>query len=121
MKVFFCPFFAVEEATAEIMSHCPWLCVFVCGRPLCVTLVFSTKGQRYLRVGLAVPLFGSVACLRRMVADEGKLSPDQVTYWRIKRSEGRWLNLISASGSEIKEKSVFGVKVYSFCFVWFTK
>lgn len=47
-------------------------------RPLCVTLVFSTKGQRYLRVGLAMPLFGSVACLRRMVADEGKLSPDQV-------------------------------------------
>lgn len=42
-------------------------------------LVFSTKGQRYLRVGLSVPLFGSVACLRRMVADEGKLSPDQVT------------------------------------------
>lgn len=41
-------------------------------------LVFSNKGQRYLRVRLAVPLFGSVACLRRMVADEGKLSPDQV-------------------------------------------
>uniref|UniRef100_A0A3Q0T465 ubiquitinyl hydrolase 1 n=1 Tax=Amphilophus citrinellus TaxID=61819 RepID=A0A3Q0T465_AMPCI len=47
-------------------------------RPLCVVLVFSTKGQRYLRVGLAVPLFGSVAFLRRMVADEGKISPDQV-------------------------------------------
>ncbi|KAF7667387.1 hypothetical protein LDENG_00064440, partial [Lucifuga dentata] len=47
-------------------------------RPLCVTLVFSTKGQRYLRVGVAVPLFGSVAGLRRMVADEGKISPDQV-------------------------------------------
>lgn len=48
-------------------------------RPVCVTLVFSSKGQRYLRVGLAVPLFGSLACLRRMVADEGNLSPDQVT------------------------------------------
>uniref|UniRef100_A0A3B4GYX8 ubiquitinyl hydrolase 1 n=1 Tax=Pundamilia nyererei TaxID=303518 RepID=A0A3B4GYX8_9CICH len=47
-------------------------------RPLCVVLVFSTKGQRYLRVGLAVPLFGSVAFLRRLVADEGKISPDQV-------------------------------------------
>lgn len=46
---------------------------------MCVTLVFSSKGQRYLRVGLAVPLFGSLACLRRMVADEGKISPDQVT------------------------------------------
>ncbi|KAF3846888.1 hypothetical protein F7725_003966 [Dissostichus mawsoni] len=47
-------------------------------RWLCVVLVFSTKGQRYLRVGLAVPLFGSVATLRRMVADEGQISPDQV-------------------------------------------
>ncbi|KAI4788759.1 hypothetical protein KUCAC02_035651, partial [Chaenocephalus aceratus] len=46
-------------------------------RWLCVVLVFSTKGQRYLRVGLAVPLFGSVATLRRMVADEGQISPDQ--------------------------------------------
>ncbi|KAM6941689.1 ubiquitin carboxyl-terminal hydrolase 43a [Lycodopsis pacificus] len=47
-------------------------------RPMCVTLVFSTKGQRYLRVGLAVPLFGSLSCLRTMVAEEGKISPDQV-------------------------------------------
>lgn len=45
---------------------------------MCVTLVFSTKGQRYLRVGLAVSLFGSVSCLRAMVAEEGKISPDQV-------------------------------------------
>lgn len=29
-------------------------------------------------MGLAVPLFGSLACLRRMVADEGSISPDQV-------------------------------------------
>lgn len=42
-------------------------------------LAFSNKGQRYLRVKVAVPLFGSVACLRRMVADKGKLSPDQVS------------------------------------------
>lgn len=45
-------------------------------------LVFSNKGQRYLRVGVPVPLFGSVTCLRRMVADVGKLSPDQVTLSR---------------------------------------
>ncbi|TMS23261.1 Ubiquitin carboxyl-terminal hydrolase 43 [Larimichthys crocea] len=45
---------------------------------MCVTLVFSTKGQRYLRVGLAVPLFGSLSCLRAMVAEEGNISPDQV-------------------------------------------
>uniref|UniRef100_A0A3Q0RQV5 ubiquitinyl hydrolase 1 n=1 Tax=Amphilophus citrinellus TaxID=61819 RepID=A0A3Q0RQV5_AMPCI len=47
-------------------------------RPMCVTLVFNTKGQRYLRVGLAVPLFGSLSCLRAMVAAEGNISPDQV-------------------------------------------
>ncbi|XP_068448588.1 ubiquitin carboxyl-terminal hydrolase 43a [Clinocottus analis] len=47
-------------------------------RPMCVTLVFSTKGQRYLRVGLAVPLFGSLSCLRAMLAEQGKISPDQV-------------------------------------------
>ncbi|XP_020509809.2 ubiquitin carboxyl-terminal hydrolase 43a [Labrus bergylta] len=47
-------------------------------RPMYVTLVFSTKGQRYLRVGLAVPLFGSVSSLRSMVAEEGNISPDQV-------------------------------------------
>ncbi|XP_072319976.1 ubiquitin carboxyl-terminal hydrolase 43a [Eucyclogobius newberryi] len=47
-------------------------------RPLCVTLVFNTKGQRYVRVGLAVPLFGSLSLLRSLVAEEGNLSPDQV-------------------------------------------
>ncbi|KAJ8336084.1 hypothetical protein SKAU_G00394270 [Synaphobranchus kaupii] len=47
-------------------------------RHLCVILVFSSRTQRYLRVGLAVPLLGSLACLRRMVADEGKISPEQV-------------------------------------------
>ncbi|CAL8328755.1 unnamed protein product [Lota lota] len=47
-------------------------------RPLCVTLVFSAKGQRYLRVGLAVPLLGTLGCLRAMVAEEGNIRPDQV-------------------------------------------
>uniref|UniRef100_A0A8C7F1X8 ubiquitinyl hydrolase 1 n=1 Tax=Oncorhynchus kisutch TaxID=8019 RepID=A0A8C7F1X8_ONCKI len=47
-------------------------------RCMSVTLVFSTKGQRYLRVGLAVPLIGSISCLRAMVAEEGKTTPDQV-------------------------------------------
>ncbi|CAF94022.1 unnamed protein product [Tetraodon nigroviridis] len=46
--------------------------------PMCVTLVFNAKGQRYLRVGLAVPLFGSVSNLRSMVAEEGSISSNQV-------------------------------------------
>ncbi|XP_029286184.1 ubiquitin carboxyl-terminal hydrolase 43-like [Cottoperca gobio] len=86
----------LSNSVYEVMSsltcpHClkqsntfdPFLCISLPiplrqTRPLCVTLVFSTKGQRYLRVGLAVPLFGSLSCLRAMVAEEGKISPDQV-------------------------------------------
>ncbi|KAK2833855.1 hypothetical protein Q5P01_017744 [Channa striata] len=83
--------FQAQYKSSLTCPHClkqsntfdPFLCISLPiplrqTRPLCVTLVFSTKGQRYLRVGLAVALFGSVACLRRMVADEGNLSPDQV-------------------------------------------
>ncbi|XP_022046390.2 ubiquitin carboxyl-terminal hydrolase 43 [Acanthochromis polyacanthus] len=83
--------FQAQYKSSLTCPHClkqsntfdPFLCISLPiplrqTRPMCVTLVFSTKGQRYLRVGLAVPLFGSVACLRRMVADEGKISPDQV-------------------------------------------
>uniref|UniRef100_A0A1A8GSF4 ubiquitinyl hydrolase 1 n=1 Tax=Nothobranchius korthausae TaxID=1143690 RepID=A0A1A8GSF4_9TELE len=83
--------FQAQYKSSLTCPHClkqsntfdPFLCISLPiplreTRPLCVTLVFSTKGQRYLRVGLAVPLFGSVAFLRRTVADEGKLSPDQV-------------------------------------------
>ncbi|KAJ8404243.1 hypothetical protein AAFF_G00340160 [Aldrovandia affinis] len=61
----------------------PFLCISLpiplrLTRLVCVTLVFSTKAQRYQRVGLAVPLRGSLSCLRQMVADEGRISPDQV-------------------------------------------
>ncbi|KAI1884095.1 hypothetical protein AGOR_G00222860 [Albula goreensis] len=91
-----CHSFIKEHFQAQYKSsltcpHClkqsntfdPFLCISLPiplrqTRPLFVTLVFSTKAQRYLRVGLAVPLLGSVACLRRMVADEGKISPEQV-------------------------------------------
>ncbi|KAM3598553.1 uncharacterized protein V6R79_019508 [Siganus canaliculatus] len=83
--------FQAQYKSSLTCPHClkqsntfdPFLCISLPiplrqTRLLCVVLVFSTKGQRFLRVGLAVPLFGSVAYLRRMVADEGKLSPDQV-------------------------------------------
>ncbi|XP_051573183.1 ubiquitin carboxyl-terminal hydrolase 43-like [Myxocyprinus asiaticus] len=83
--------FQAQYKSSLTCPHClkqsntfdPFLCISLPiplrqTRPVCVTLVFSNKGQRYLRVGLTVPLFGSLACLRRMVADEGKISPDQV-------------------------------------------
>ncbi|KAM4603965.1 ubiquitin carboxyl-terminal hydrolase 43a [Polymixia lowei] len=83
--------FQAQYRSSLTCPHClkqsntfdPFLCISLPiplrqTRPMCVTLVFSTKGQRYLRVGLAVPLFGSLAGLRAMVAEEGNISPDQV-------------------------------------------
>ncbi|TRY54914.1 hypothetical protein DNTS_020686 [Danionella cerebrum] len=83
--------FQAQYKSSLTCPHClkqsntfdPFLCISLPiplrqTRPVYVTLVFSNKGQRYLRVGLAVPLFGSLACLRRMLADEGKISPNQV-------------------------------------------
>ncbi|KAM3864738.1 ubiquitin carboxyl-terminal hydrolase 43a [Diretmus argenteus] len=83
--------FQAQYRSSLTCPHClkqsntfdPFLCISLPiplrqTRPMCVTLVFSTKGQRYLRVGLAVPLFGTLACLRAMVAEEGNISPDQV-------------------------------------------
>ncbi|CAN9510529.1 unnamed protein product [Ophioblennius macclurei] len=83
--------FQAQYRSSLTCPHClkqsntfdPFLCISLPiplrqTRPMCVTLVFSTKGQRYLRVGLAVPLFGSLSCLRSMVAAEGNISPDQV-------------------------------------------
>ncbi|XP_028841305.1 ubiquitin carboxyl-terminal hydrolase 43 isoform X2 [Denticeps clupeoides] len=83
--------FQAQYKSSLTCPHChkqsntfdPFLCISLPiplrqTRPVCVTLVFSTKGQRYLRIGLAVPLFGSLATLRRLVADEGQISPDQV-------------------------------------------
>ncbi|XP_060948102.1 ubiquitin carboxyl-terminal hydrolase 43a [Limanda limanda] len=83
--------FQAQYRSSLTCPHClkqsntfdPFLCISLPiplrqTRPMCVTLVFSTKGQRYLRVGLAVPLLGNLSCLRAMVAEEGKISPDQV-------------------------------------------
>jgi len=66
------------------MNSCiRWCAKYVCYcvfRALNVTLVFNNEGQRFVRVGLAVPLFGSVSTLRAMVAEEGKISSDQVRH-----------------------------------------
>ncbi|XP_047200579.1 ubiquitin carboxyl-terminal hydrolase 43a [Hippoglossus stenolepis] len=83
--------FQAQYRSSLTCPHClkqsntfdPFLCISLPiplrqTRPMCVTLVFSTKGQRYLRVGLAIPLLGTLSCLRAMVAEEGKISPDQV-------------------------------------------
>ncbi|NWZ41500.1 UBP43 hydrolase, partial [Brachypodius atriceps] len=47
-------------------------------RALNVTLVLQCERWRFVRVGLAVPLLGTVADLRAMVAREGRVPPEQV-------------------------------------------
>ncbi|NXW56417.1 UBP43 hydrolase, partial [Eurystomus gularis] len=47
-------------------------------RALNVTLVLQYERRRFVRVGLAVPLLGTVAELREMVAREGHIPPEQV-------------------------------------------
>ncbi|NXI02065.1 UBP43 hydrolase, partial [Pachycephala philippinensis] len=47
-------------------------------RALNVTLVLQGERRRFVRVGLAVPLLGTVADLREMVAREGRIPPEQV-------------------------------------------
>ncbi|KAJ8001916.1 hypothetical protein DPEC_G00174380 [Dallia pectoralis] len=83
--------FQAQYRSSLTCPHClkqsntfdPFLCISLPiplrqTRCMCVILVFSVKGQRYLRVGLAVPLIGSIAHLRSMVAEEGKITPDEV-------------------------------------------
>ncbi|XP_054834235.1 ubiquitin carboxyl-terminal hydrolase 43 [Eublepharis macularius] len=83
--------FQAQYRSSLTCPHClkqsntfdPFLCISLPiplrqTRPLNVTLVFQSKNHRFVRVGLAVPLFSTVAKLREMVAEEGKISPDQV-------------------------------------------
>uniref|UniRef100_UPI00398E3989 ubiquitin carboxyl-terminal hydrolase 43a isoform X2 n=1 Tax=Pristiophorus japonicus TaxID=55135 RepID=UPI00398E3989 len=83
--------FQAQYRSSLTCPHClkqsntfdPFLCVSLPiplrqTRALNVTLVFQCKNQRYLRIGLAVPLLGTVAALRKMVAEEGKMTPDQL-------------------------------------------
>ncbi|XP_069809026.1 ubiquitin carboxyl-terminal hydrolase 43 [Dendropsophus ebraccatus] len=83
--------FQAQYRSSLTCPHChrqsdtfdPFLCVSLPiplrqTRALNVVLVFQTKQQRFLRVGLAVPLLGTIASLRQMVADLGKVPPDQV-------------------------------------------
>lgn len=41
-------------------------------------MVFPSKSQQFLRVGLAVPILSTVAALRKMVAEEGRVPVDEV-------------------------------------------
>ncbi|XP_077183640.1 ubiquitin carboxyl-terminal hydrolase 43 isoform X2 [Paroedura picta] len=83
--------FQAQYRSSLTCPHClkqsntfdPFLCISLPiplrqTRPLNITLVFQSKSQRFVRVGLAVPLFCKVEKFREMVAEEGNISPDQV-------------------------------------------
>ncbi|NXS66652.1 UBP43 hydrolase, partial [Pandion haliaetus] len=81
----------VHTGSSLTCPHClkqsntfdPFLCISLPiplrqTRALNVTLVLQCERQRFVRVGLAVPLLGTVAELREMVAREGRIPPEQV-------------------------------------------
>ncbi|XP_039087595.1 ubiquitin carboxyl-terminal hydrolase 43 isoform X2 [Hyaena hyaena] len=83
--------FQAQYRSSLTCPHClkqsntfdPFLCVSLPiplrqTRFLSVTLAFSSKSQRFLRVGLAVPILSTVATLRKMVAEEGGVPADEV-------------------------------------------
>ncbi|XP_040443567.1 ubiquitin carboxyl-terminal hydrolase 43 [Falco naumanni] len=83
--------FQAQYRSSLTCPHClkqsntfdPFLCISLPiplrqTRALNVTLVLQCERWRFVRVGLAVPLLGTVAQLREMVAREGCIPPEQV-------------------------------------------
>ncbi|NXF89960.1 UBP43 hydrolase, partial [Eubucco bourcierii] len=83
--------FQAQYRSSLTCPHClkqsntfdPFLCISLPiplrqTRALNVVLVLQSERRRFLRVGLAVPLLGTVAELREMVAREGHIPPEQV-------------------------------------------
>ncbi|XP_054250021.1 ubiquitin carboxyl-terminal hydrolase 43 [Indicator indicator] len=83
--------FQAQYRSSLTCPHClkqsntfdPFLCISLPiplrqTRALSVTLVLQSERRRFLRVGLAVPLLGTVAELREMVAREGHIPAEQV-------------------------------------------
>lgn len=83
--------FQAQYRSSLTCPHClkqsntfdPFLCVSLPiplrqTRFLSVTLVFLSQSQRFLRVGLAVPILSTVAALRKMVAEEGGIPAAEV-------------------------------------------
>ncbi|NXI62332.1 UBP43 hydrolase, partial [Anseranas semipalmata] len=81
--------FQAQYRSSLTCPHClkqsntfdPFLCVSLPipvrqTRALNVTLALQREGRRLVRVGLAVPLLGTVAELREMVAREGDVPPE---------------------------------------------
>ncbi|XP_071429637.1 ubiquitin carboxyl-terminal hydrolase 43 [Pithys albifrons albifrons] len=83
--------FQAQYRSSLTCPHClkqsntfdPFLCISLPiplrqTRALNITLVLQCERWRFVRVGLAVPLLGTVADLREMVAREGCIPPEQV-------------------------------------------
>lgn len=54
--------------------------VLLCCRPLYVTVVYQGKCSSCMRVGVAVPLSGTMSRLRKAVAQETKIPAQQVPF-----------------------------------------
>lgn len=50
-------------------------------RPLYVTVVYQGKCSHCMRIGVAVPVVGTVARLREAVSSETKIPTEQVMSW----------------------------------------
>ncbi|XP_067860344.1 ubiquitin carboxyl-terminal hydrolase 43a [Heptranchias perlo] len=115
--------FQAQYRSSLTCPHClkqsntfdPFLCISLPiplrqTRALNVTLVFQSKNQRYLRIGLAVPLLGTIAALRKMVAEEGKMTPDQVILTEI------YANGFERSFSDEEDLNIIGEGDYVYAF-----
>ncbi|NXF26875.1 UBP43 hydrolase, partial [Rhodinocichla rosea] len=67
-------------------------------RALNVTLVLQCERWRFVRVGLAVPLLGTVADLREMVAREGRVPAEQFLLGLVENGS-LWLGLVGTVSS----------------------
>lgn len=77
-------------------------------RPLYVTVVYQGKCSHCMRIGVAVPISGTVARLREAVSSETKIPTEQVrpgllTWVPSPRWEGQWrlLSRVGYGGIEI--------------------
>lgn len=62
----------------EWLRNSPVTAVLLCCRPLYVTVVYQGKCSNCMRVGVAVPLSGTMSRLRKAVAQETKIPAQQV-------------------------------------------
>lgn len=95
------------QAGLRLLGQCPevlspaWQCCHALHRPLYVTVVYQGKCSHCMRIGVAVPISGTVARLRQAVSLETKIPTEQVRAGLLTcvpslpwEGEGRLLSLV---------------------------